>query len=374
AGKGENRPDWVAVLDSRGEVVAANSPLPDTESWRTRFKAVGDAIAKRQPSKDVWSYGKSAIKVGVAPVEDPSFLTVKGVVVIAYALSQKEAQLNAQLLGTEVVYLYGDRVEATSFKRPSEADELAHAAALKALAKDALAGKERKVVPLEVGGTTYLASAAPLPQNYEDRSSAAVVMASLSGAEDAVAAIRWTILLLGVGAFVVALLVMVVTTRVILHPAEDIELGVNEIINGNVDSTFRPAGKDFDGLANGLNVMLARLLGRPEPGDDDLGEEGTPSAKLMLEDEKAGPRVSSDPDVVALAQEAEADYYKRIYAEYIEARKGVGEKVEGVTYEGFVAKLRLNEANLKKKYNCKAVRFRVQTKGNQVTLKPVPIV
>lgn len=374
AGKGDNRPDWVAVLDSKGEVVAANSPLPDAEGWRTRFKAVGDAIAKRQPSKDVWAYGKSAIKVGVAPIEDPSFLTVKGIVVIAYALSQKEAQANAQLLGTEVVYLYGDRVEATSFKRPTEADELSHADGLKALAKDALAGKERKVVPLVVGGTTYLASAAPLPQNYEDRSSVAVVMTSLSGAEDAVAAVRWTILLLGLGALLVVLLAMVVTTRVILHPAEDIELGVNEIINGNVDYTFRPAGKDFDGLANGLNVMLARLLGRPEPGEDDLAEEGAPSSKLLLEEEKTGPRVSSDPDVVALAQEAEAVYYKRIFDEYIAARKAVGEKVEGVTYEGFVAKLRLNEANLKKKYNCKAVRFRVQTKGNQVTLKPVPIV
>jgi hypothetical protein len=374
AGKGEGKPDWVAILDSKGDYVAANSPLPDTEGWRTRWKAVADAIAKRQPSKDVWAYGKSAIKVGVAPIEDPSFLTVKGVVVIAYPLSQKEAQANAALLGTEVIYLFGDRVEATSFKRPSDADELSRSPELKALAKEALGAKERKIVPLDLDGTTYLASAAPLPQNYEDRSSVAVVMASLSGAEDAVAAVRWTILLLGVGALLVALLAMIVTSRAILHPAEDIELGVNEIINGNVDYTFRPAGKDFDGLANGLNVMLARLLGRPEPGDDDLAEEGTPSAKLLLEEEKTGPRVSSDPDVVSLAQEPEADYYKRIFAEYIDARKGVGEKVEGVTFEGFVAKLRLNEANLKKKYNCKAVRFRVQTRGNQVTLKPVPIV
>jgi hypothetical protein len=375
AGKGEGKADWIAVLDNKGEVIAANSPLPDTEGWRTRFKSVADAIAKRQPSKDVWSYGKSAIKVGVAPVEDPSFLTVKGVVVLAYALSQKEAQANAALLGTEVVYLYGDRVEATSFRRPSDADELSRADGLKALAKETLAGKERKIVQLEVEGTMYLASAAPLPQNYEDRSSVAVVMASLSGDEDAIASVKWTILLLGMGALFTALLAMLVTTRSILHPAEDIELGVNEIINGNVDYTFRPAGADFDGLANALNVMLARLLGRPEPGEDDLAGDGeTQSAKLLLEEEKTGPRVSSDPDVVALAQESEADYYQRIFDEYIEARKGVGEKVEGVTFDGFVAKLRLNEANLKKKYNCKAVRFRVQTKGNQVTLKPVPIV
>jgi len=371
--KTDNKPDWVAVLNSRGELVAANSPLPDAEGWRARFKAVADAISKRQPSKDVWNYGK-VIKVGVAPVEDPSFLTVKGVVVIAYALSNKEAQANAALLGTEVVYMYGDRVEASSLKRPSDVEELQRSPELAALVKDALAGKERRVVSLKVGGETYFASAGPLPQNYEDRKSATVVMASLSGADDAITTVRVTILLLGLGSLLVALLAMFVAARATLHPAEDIELGVNEIINGNVDYTFKPAGADFDGLANSLNVMLARLLGRPEPGDEDLGEESTASTKLLLEDEKGGPKVSTDPDVVALAQEPEADYYKRLFGEYIAARQAIGEKVEGVTFEGFVAKLRLNEANLKKKYNCKAVRFRVQTRGNQVTLKPVPIV
>ena len=370
--KTDNKPDWVAVLDSRGEVVAANSPLPDAEGWRSRFKAVTDAIAKRQPSKDVWNYGK-IVKVGVAPVEDPSFLTVKGVVVIAYALSNKEAQANASLLGTEVVYLYGDRIEASSLKRPSDVEELQRSPELKALVKDALSGKERRVIPLAVGGETYLASAGPLPQNYEDRNSATVVMASLSGADDAITTVRATILLLGLGALLVALLAIFVSARSMLHPAEDIELGVNEIINGNLDYTFKPSGADFEGLANSLNVMLARLLGRPEPGDEDLGED-TASAKLLLDDDKGGTKVSSDPDVVALAQEPEADYYKRLFGEYIAARQANGEKVEGVTFDGFVAKLRLNEANLKKKYNCKAVRFRVQTRGNQVTLKPVPIV
>ena len=29
---------------------------------------------------------------------------------------------------------------------------------------------------------------------------------------------------------------------------------------------------DFDGLANALNVMMSRLTGRPEPGEED--EEG----------------------------------------------------------------------------------------------------
>ena len=85
------------------------------------------------------------------------------------------------------------------------------------------------------------------------------------------------------------------------------------------------------------------------------------------------PQAAADPETLALAQEPEAEYYKRLFSEYIAARKAAGEKSDGVSFEGFVAKLRISEGNLKKKYGCKAVRFRVATKDGQVTLKPVPI-
>ena len=83
--------------------------------------------------------------------------------------------------------------------------------------------------------------------------------------------------------------------------------------------------------------------------------------------------LATSPEVLALAQEAEGEYYARVYREYLEGRKQTGEGVEGVTFDSFTAKLRISEANLKKKYACKSVRFRVTTKNGQVTLKPVPI-
>src|SRR5262245_18247547 len=101
-----------------------------------------------------------------------------------------------------------------------------------------------------------------------------MAMMSLRSALAPICAVKVTILLLGAGALLIAILAMLITARLILNRAEEIELGVNEIINGNIDYTFQPVGADFDGLANGLNVMLARLLGRPEPGEEDeLGEE-----------------------------------------------------------------------------------------------------
>ena len=58
--------------------------------------------------------------------------------------------------------------------------------------------------------------------------------------------------------------------------------------------------------------------------------------------------------------------------EYVEARKSVGSP-DDVSFENFIAKLKVNEGKLKAQYNCRAVRFRVVTKDNKVSLKPVPI-
>jgi hypothetical protein len=374
AGKAEGKPDFVAVVDMKGAVVVSDSPLPDSDDLKSRFKAVAAALERGQVSKDIWNYGKTTVRVGVAPVLDETFVP-HGAAIVAYALNAKEALAHAEMLGTDVVFFSGDRVVASSFRRQA-VDDLGKHEALKKITTEALSGKNTAPTAVEINGDEYVVGAVPMPLNFEDRTSGALLMASPKRAREAAgfSAVKAIIWALGAGALIVALLAMLVTSRIILHQADEIEIGVNEIINGDVDYAFKPVGADLDGLANNLNVMLARLLGRPEPGEEGL-EEGAP-AKVMLEEiegHSAGTRMSSDPDVVALAREPENDYYRRTFDEYVAARRSVGESVEGVTFESFSAKLRLNEANLKKKYNCKAVRFRVQTKGNQVSLKPVPI-
>jgi hypothetical protein len=368
-------PDFTALVDAKGAVVAADSPLPDSEDLKSRFKSVAAAIDNGQVSKDVWAYGKSTFKVGVAPVVAPGGSDRVGAVILGYALSNKEALDHARKLGSEVVVFRADKVVATSFAR-SVISDLNVDPRLAALAQAAISGKKTDPVTVELGGDTYIADAGPLPLNFDDRQSGAMVLESLASALEPVTTVRVTIAILGLAALLVALLTMFVTSRLILHQSEEIELGVNEIINGDADYSFKPVGSDMDGLANALNVMLARLLGRPEPGEEPMDEGTGATGKVLLDEEATAPpgaRMSNDPEIVALASEPEAQYYKRLYDEYLAARRATGESVEGIGFESFGAKLRLNEANLKKKYNCKAVRFRVVTKGNQVTLKPVPI-
>ena len=214
-----------------------------------------------------------------------------------------------------------------------------------------------------------------MPKDYPAVAATAMVLSPIVDAANTAGTIKLFIILLGIGALGISLVGLYLSHRRLIAQVDQIELGVTDIINGNVDRTFRPVGLELDGLANGLNVMLARLLGRPEPGEEEFDEDGNPIIPGRVEFEEgengdAPPQ--TDPALAALAQESEPDYYKRVFTEYVAARKAVGSP-DDVSFENFIAKLKVNEGKLKAQYQCRAVRFRVITKDNKVSLKPVPI-
>jgi hypothetical protein len=214
-----------------------------------------------------------------------------------------------------------------------------------------------------------------LPDTFPAATAGAVVLAPLADPSNIAGMVKIMILLLGIGSLAISALGGYLAHRRLIAQVDGVEQGVTDIINGNVDRTFRPVGPELDGLANGLNVMLARLLGRPEPGEEEFDEEGNPIVlgRVEFEETDGAPSpAGADPDLAALAQEAEPDYYKRVYTEYLAARRGIGQPDE-VSFENFIAKLKVNEGKLKAQYQCRAVRFRVVTKDNKVILKPVPI-
>ncbi|MBT8494800.1 MAG: hypothetical protein KJO07_17215 [Deltaproteobacteria bacterium] len=392
--EGEGVPDIFALVNLDGKLHAQMgiaNPVQDQwlENGKPKYRSIALALdnIKRQVTSEVWDYqGRGLLKVGVAPVIDPDKGEVVGGLVMGYSLTATEAQRQKELLGAEVAYFYGGKVYASSFLKGNNEDTAKQDTISKRLESTKLADDAiehilaEKVHEVDIGGSTYLLTAGRLPrfsskalgEDYPGFKAGAVILGSLSEAKSAVAPVRTALGLLGLGAIILAAVGMMLVARTLLAPLDEIELGVNDIINGNLDRTFYPSGRDFEGLANALNVMMARLLGRPEPGEEEYDEDGNvimPS-ELHFDTEGLSPK---EAEAMALAQEPEPDYFNRLYSEYTAARKENGETIEGIHFDSFVAKLHLNESSLKRKYDCTAVRFKVIVKDGKVILKPVPI-
>lgn len=416
--KGEPRPVLIAFVDTEGHVVAhSEHKFPPADLWkdgsklRPQFRGLNLVMAKNKRDRRViseyWNDPKfGLLRVGIAPVTD--FVETKrevpagrkktititeqkeqlvGALVMGYAVDQAYVQGRSELLGAEVAYFWGDTAGTSSFKTDNREEDTGKRADLtsalhdKGLAKQALAKGYTEVTLLSVGGAEYYASAVRLPRfptevelgkDYAPMKAGALVLVPVGDAmfaEGKITTATWVVAL--VAALLGIIAVMVVSTR-IMHQVDVIEVGVNEVSNGNLDYSFRPVGSELDGLAHSLNVMLARLLGRPEPGEEEYDEDGNVvmPGKLQFETELSG----QDEEIVKLAQEPETEYYNRIFREYCSARESVGESIEDVSFESFVTKLRVNEASLKAKYQCQSIRFKVVVKEGKVSLKPVPIV
>ena len=392
-------PDMLALVDASGNIVAmdgVNNPVAGElkRDGRVAWPGLALALSSRVYLSEIWNYpGKGLMRVGVASVVDNEAAIdgaappIIGAVVLAYAQSSKAARGEHAVLGAEIAYFDNGQVYATSFRRGENTEDTGMQAALKPvvaqgdLVSTALAKGSAPRVRAQVAGGSYLIAALRMPRitsnpdvfkDYPPVTAGVLVLAPTTRGDGGNAG--RAILLVGGVALVLALAGMFLATRRILDQVDELEVGVNEIINGNLERTFRPVGEDLDGLANGLNVMLARLLGRPEPGEEEFDEDGNPvvPGRVEFDEESDKPAGGPDPDLAALAREPEPDYYKRVYTEYLDARRQTGHPDE-VSFEGFIAKLRVNEGKLKGQYDCKAVRFRVVVKDNKVTLKPVPI-
>jgi hypothetical protein len=385
--KEHRRADILALLDAQGKIIARNlNPNADVgEDLRSKYPAVAQAL-KGTPTKDIWTWRDGGVHVvALAPISRPDG-TIVGAILMAWVVSAKTAQESRDLLGTEIAYFHAGKVHTTSFVSAGDAskEDVAKTQALgnylfsgSKLAETALGSS----TPTPVGhwvleGRDYAVVAAAMPGNFADKTSGFAILASLSDGMARVQSQGTKVLLLGLLAVLIALGAAAMTARRFIAPLDKIELGVAEIINTNIDYTFRPVGPDFEGLSNSLNVMLARLLGRDEPNEDkveDEEEEGSKAWKSDLMNIDGSETEAPPATVAALSQESEAAYYPRLFNEYVSVLRAQGQPTQGLSVQSFMAKLSLAEAGLREKWECKSVRFQLAQAGGEILFRPVKI-
>ena len=222
-----------------------------------------------------------------------------------------------------------------------------------------------------------LLTAAPL-SGYGDGKRAVLVAVSPASLIESISGLLWPVLAVtGLGVLLVCLGGFLLGNY-ISRPIEDLEEGLLAILNGKTDLRFEIEHAELGGLVFRLNSLLNQLMGVQE---DDTDEEGRPSrppaasdfSDALAVDERQVAAANADPGLVAaLRSEPAESYYRRLFRDYVAAKRSLGDPIDHITEPNFVGRIRTSEGEMKEKHG-KPVRYRVETRGREVILIAVPL-
>jgi len=164
----------------------------------------------------------------------------------------------------------------------------------------------------------------------------------------------------------------------ISRPVEELEEGLLAIMNGRTDLRFEIEHAEFGGLVSRLNSLLNQMLDVQE--DEETDAEGHPAhgarakdfQEALAVDETLAERETAGEDGKALRAEDDDAYYQRVFDDYIGAKKTVGDPVDHITQEAFIARIMSSEREMAHKHG-KPVRYKVEVRGKEVVLLAVPL-
>jgi hypothetical protein len=376
----DERPHIVAVIDETGRVIAR-----DTDPNRM----VGEMLLHRVPvlrgvlqrggsRYGVWHYEDKLLQVGVAAVRNEEGALV-GALLVGYDLSNGFAKREATLIGHDLLFLTKDGIYSTSTSVDvrDRLQEALYSPPLENGTKAALQGKPTLPWTATLGRDDYVGVSAALPmaQGIE----AGYVVLARHSKHVALASVATTILWLMLLGIVGVTIYGFIMANNLMEPIEHMEDGILAVINGRSDVRLEVETPELGGLAYRVNQLINMLTGVAE--EDEEGRAVTSSGgweAVGASGPDAGARPSSsgeahgdDPEAAALAAIPEGQYYARLYQDYVAAKRAVGDDVSNVPEERFIERIKGNAEHLVKKHSARMVRFKVETIGGQVNLKPV---
>jgi hypothetical protein len=381
--RNRSRPELVAITDAEGVVIARNLDphRMHGEDLRPQLRSMTGVLHNGEADLDVWSFSEGQRKVlqtAIAPIRERDGQVI-GTVVIAYDMSNGMAARHRDLTGRDVAIVVEGEVYSSSLDGPA-AESLRSAlfGPLASATSQALAGQASPQWTAQLGEDEYVGMSGGLPL----AASTAVAYAVLLNRSEELAKAEPTnaILVMTLIGLVIVLVYGFMVGTSLLRPIEQMEEGVLAAINGRTDLRLDIQSAELGGLAYRINQLFNVLTGTPEA--DAQGKISSPAEAWGADalDVQGGKRNGTagaderDAELAAaLSQEPEDAYHERVYQEYIAAKTEAGEDVSNIPKDRFIQRLQSNEASLKKKHDCRMVRFQVQARGTQVNLRPVII-
>lgn len=373
------RPSLVVVVDVAGVVLGRNgSVLMRGEELGAQYPAMPETLRAGQTGSDLWinRSKNEQLLVSYAPVRDAEGAIVGGVAVATPFDNGRLQSVSPADHGALVAAVPGDTGGLEAVARHGQAGE-ADGAVAAALDGAASALDSDQVVPMAELPQGMHASARRLSGYGDSRRAVllALAPANLEGAG--------SLLLPLLGCFALGLVLTVLAAyfidAYISRPIRDLEDGLLSIINGATDIRFELEHTVLGGLVFRINQLLNQLLGVRE---DDTDDDGRPSyappsgdsftAALNVDERMAALSLEEVEDGNLLRDEPPEDYYKRIYDEYLEAKKSLGDPVDHVRFAPFTERIKASERQLSEKHG-KPFRYRISVEHREVVLLAVPL-
>ncbi len=386
-------PDLVAITDETGRVIARNQDpnrMYGTQLVQ-QLPALREVLSRSDVRHDVWlkSDENKLLQTGIAPVLSDQGAVI-GALVVGYDLSNGLAASEAQILGRDVAFLMEGNVYSSSIHGagPVEALKERLFGPMAEQTNAALAGSGSQPWHAQISGDEWVGVMAPLP--LSPNTPVAYVVLANKSEHMALADTANIVLILTVLGTILVLLYGFIIGTSFLKPVEQIEEGVLAVINGRTDLRIDVESAEFGGLAYRINQLINVFTGVSEEDEEgrSVSSQRPPPAAGWGEDASLGGASSGgaagggtagagepidDPAVAReLAAEPEDQYLARVYQEYVQAKAAMGETIN-IPQDRFVQRLKGNADATAKKHGVRAVRFRIETAGSQVILRPVLI-
>lgn len=380
-GRGE-RPHIVAVIDETGRAIARDTdPNRMVGEPMLAQVTVLRSVLKRGGSRyGVWQHQDKLLQVGVAAVRNDQGGVV-GALLVGYDLSNGFAKRESALVGHDLLFIVADGIYSTSttVEVRDALQEALFSPPLDVDTKAALGGKPTLSWRTDLAGAMYrgITAALPMARGVE----AGYVVLAHEGKHNALAEVATMILWLTLLALLGVIIYGLIISNNLMEPIEQMEDDILAVINGRGDVRLEVETPELGGLSYRVNQLINLFTGVAE--EDDEGRAVTSSGAWeavsitgpdsALRQSSVGSSQSDDPEALALAALSEGEYYAQLFREYVAAKQSVGEDVSSIPEERFVERMKGNAAHLAKKHGSRTVRFKVETIGGQVNLRPVVI-
>jgi hypothetical protein len=369
------QPTIVFLFDDKGVVVARNgSALMRGEKLGERHPEMLKAIAKGETGSEVWvdkTHNENWL-VSWAPIREGA--KIIGALAVGTAFNNERLQ-ETSAATSQLPLIAAVRREGTMelVARSTQVTD----AMLAGLPSAAQGLDTDQVIPL--GGLgEELDGAAMALAGYGDHKQAVIVSVTPLKVVGSATSLLFPV----IGVFLLGLVLTGVFAhlldRYISQPISDLEDGLLAVINGQTDLRFELEHKVLGGLVFRVNSLLNQLLGVRE---DDTDNEGRPSispraesfsAALNVDERMASLSADDVAESATLKGEAPEDYYKRIFDEYLGAKRQLGDPVDHIKFAPFSQRIQSMETQLGEKHG-KPFRYKVELKGKEVVFVAVPL-